>query len=309
MEQTDRTAIRNLILGAILGIILSRFSVGSILMTVPVLLACRGVSRQDIKAGVFGAMLVAVIVWSLVQARELLGTELWPVILTGLYIPVAMIVGSAIWALTYGHSGSLMRRFFWACIPVFIMGLLMSLYFAIDASQVVRDALADSVLVYFQSDAIGVDMEPIVKTVVDSLMLFFAPMGVLLLVFPVVVSEVNLNRYDEEWQYDFANMKLPDQYVWGLFGSWALALICTWIKAAPDWLLALSWNCAMSMTVLYMVVGVSILVAFARRRTAAITAGRIVFTVVLVCIIPGLNVVAFVGLPILGILETWIHFR
>jgi hypothetical protein len=63
------------------------------------------------------------------------------------------------------------------------------------------------------------------------------------------------------------------------------------------------------MTVLYIVVGVSILVAFARRRTAAITAGRIVFTVVLLCFLPIVNAVVLVGLPLLGVLETWIAFR
>lgn len=309
MEQTDKVALRNLILGAILGVILSRFSIGSILMTVPVLLACQSVRKDSIKVGVFAAMLVAVTIWQLISFRDIIGTEYWPVMLTGLYVPAAITVGSAVWALTYGHSGSLMRRFFWACIPVFAMGLLMSLYFALDASQGVRDVMANSVLYYFRSDSLGVDFEPIVKMVVDSLMYYFAPLGVLLLAFPVVVSDINLNKYDEEWQYDFANMKLPDTYVWVLFGSWAMALLSVWIKSFPIWLKAISWNCALSMTVLYFVVGVSILVAFARRRTAAITAGRIVFTVCLVCFIPGLNVVAIAGLPVLGILETWIHLR
>ncbi len=309
MDQTDRAAVRNLALGAVLGVVLSRLSIGSILMTVPVLLACGSVRRSDVKATAFGAMLLAVVVWSLIQSREILGTEYWPVIFTGLYIPVSMVVGSAVWALTAGRSGSLMRRFFWASIPVFVLGLLLSLYFSMDASQTIREVLAESVMYYFQADTVGIDMGPIVLAIVNSLMLFFAPMGVLLLALPVVVSDINLNRFDEQWQYDFANMKLPDHYVWMLLLSWALSLLCVWVKTIPAWVMALSWNTALSMTVLYMVVGISILVAFARRRTAAITAGRIVFTVCLVCVIPGLNVVALIGLPVLGILETWIHLR
>ena len=118
-----------------------------------------------------------------------------------------------------------------------------------------------------------------------------------------------MNRFDEDWQYDFANMKLPDPYVWVFFASWAVALVSNWVEAVPTWILILGWNVALTMTVLYMVVGVSILVAFARRRTAAITAGRIVFTVVLLSFIPVLNVIMFIGLPVLGILETWIAFR
>ena len=104
-------------------------------------------------------------------------------------------------------------------------------------------------------------------------------------------------------------MKLPDSYVWVFFASWAVALVSNWVQAIPVWVLVLGWNLALTMTVLYLVVGVSILVAFARRRTAAITAGRIVFTVVLLCFIPIVNAILFIGLPILGVLETWIAFR
>ena len=136
-----------------------------------------------------------------------------------------------------------------------------------------------------------------------------APMGLVMLALPVVIADVNVNRFNEDWQYDFANMKLPDQYVWVFFGSWATALVCNLVKSIPMWAMAVCWNMALAMTVLYMVVGVSILVAFARRRTAAITAGRIVFTVVLLCFIPFVNAVVMIGLPILGVLETWIAFR
>ena len=240
MEQTDKIAVRNLVLGAVLGVILSRFSVGSILMTAPMLLACPKVNRKDIKGAVFAAMLAAVVVWTLVLNRELLGTEYWPVILVGLYIPVAMVVGSAVWALTSDYSGSLMRRFFWACIPVFAIGVLMSVYFASGSSQNVRDALVSSVMYYFPSETINVDMEPIISSVVDSMILYFAPLGIVLLAFPVVMSDINVNRYVEQWQYDFANMKLPDTYVWVLFGSWAAALASTWIKAIPTVVLALT---------------------------------------------------------------------
>ena len=124
-----------------------------------------------------------------------------------------------------------------------------------------------------------------------------------------MIADVNVNRFDEDWQYDFANMKLPDQYVWVFFASWVVALVSNWVDAIPVWILVIAWNLALTMTVLYLVVGVSILVAFARRRTAAITAGRIVFMVVLLCLIPVVNVIVLIGLPVLAVLETWIAFR
>ena len=309
MEQTDRTAIRNLIFGTAIGIILSRFAIGSILMTVPVLLVCPGIRNTAYKVLSFAAMLAGVLVWTLIQQRTLIGTEYWPFIILSLYTPVSMIIGSAVWTVGGSYSRSSMRKFFWAAIPVFVMGLALAFYFASEKSSLVRYELANGIIAIFPTDYLSVDFSSMVMNVVNTMALFFAPAVVLGLALPIVIADVNVNRFDEDWQYDFANMKLPDPYVWVFFASWAVALVSNWVEAVPTWILVLGWNVALTMTVLYMVVGVSILVAFARRRTAAITAGRIVFTVVLLSFIPVLNVIMFIGLPVLGILETWIAFR
>ncbi len=309
MEQADRRAILNLVLGTVLGVILSRFTFGSIFMTVPILLACRAVRQKGAKLASFALMLVAVLALTIIQNRVILPTEYWPVLLVGLYLPVGSILGAAVWTFSAERSGSLMRRFFWACIPVFVLGLLLSIYFALDASLVVRTAMVESVVSYFPSDALGVDITSLAQVIVNSMMLVFTPIGMVFLALPIVISDINLNRYDEQWQYDFANMKLPDPYIWVFFASWALALISNFVTAMPAWMVAISWNCALSLTCLYFVVGVSIVMAFARKRTAAVTAGRIVLLVVLLCILPMLNMITFAGLSILGILETWIRFR
>ena len=309
MEQNDRASIRNLILATLLGVILSRFSIGSLVMTVPVLLVCPRIRRTDLKVLSYAAMLLGVTIWSVVQQRSLIGTEYWPTIPVSLYMPVSTIIGCAVWTLSSSYSRSSMRKFFWAGIPVFVMGMAVALYFASEKSLPVRSALADGILMMFPADTLSVNLGTIIQTVVNMRALFFAPMGVLMLALPIVIADVNVNRFDEDWQYDFANMKLPDQYVWVFFVSWALALVCNLVKTIPGWAMAICWNLALTMTVLYMVVGVSILVAFARRRTAAITAGRIVFTVVLLCFLPIVNAIVLVGLPLLGVLETWIAFR
>lgn len=309
MEQADKIIIRNLIFSVILGVILSRFSIGSVLMTIPILLVCPKVRQTSVKVAAFAAILAGSAVWTVLQNRVLLGTEYWPVLLVGLYLPASLTIGSAIWTIGGNYSRSSMRKFYWASIPVFFIGTALALYFASDSSQNVRLALAESVLYYFPTDMLSVDISSTVKIVIDSMMLVFSPVALLLLAIPVVISDINLNRYDEDWQYDFANMKLPDYFVWILFGSWAGALVCKLVSGIPIWVLAVIWNLSLSLTVLYLIVGVSIVVAFARKRTAAITAGRIVFTVAIACLIPFLNVVVLIGLPLLGILETWINFR
>lgn len=308
MEQTDRTVLRNVILGTVLAVILSRFTIASLFMTLPILMACSRIRETSKAMAPFGVLLLVLVGWTLVENRVILGTELQPVLLVGLYPPVAATIGSAVWLATRDRSGSLLRRFFWACIPVFVLGLALSVYFASDASAVVRTALTESVLYFFPAESLGVDLSAIAKASVDMLMLFYAPLGIVVLGIPVLISELSLHKFDERWQFDFANMKFPDSYVWVFFASWALALLFN-LVSVPSWMLAVAWNTALAMGILYAVVGVSILVAFARRRTAAISAGRIVFTLILFCFLPLLNVVVLIGLPILGVLETWFNFR
>lgn len=310
MEQTeDRVAVRNLVLGVLLGVILSRFSLGSVFMTVPVLLACPKTRRVMYRVLAFAAMLLAVVVWTVIENRRILGTEYWPVLLVGLYLPVSSITGSAVWAVGADYSSSSIRKFFWASIPVFVMGLAMSLYFASDSSQTVRVALAEGMLYYFPAEYLNVDITSLINMVMDLMMLFFAPLGIVLLALPVVTADINVNRYDEQWQYDFANMKLPDSYVWVFFASWAASLLCRIVKSVPVWAVTVCWNVALTVSVLYGIVGLSIVVAFARRRTAALTVGRIVILLVLVCFIPFLNLIVIAGLILLGVLETWFRFR
>ena len=309
MEQTDRTAIRNLAFGTVLGIILSRFMIGSILMTVPVLLVCPRIRKTGIQILSYAAMLAGVAIWTLIQYRTLIGTEYWPFIIVSLYMPASTIIGCAVWTVGGAYSRSSMRKLFWASIPVFVLGLAMAFYFASEKSALVRFELANGIISMFPTDYLSVDYSSMIQNVVNMMALFFAPAAVLSIALPIVIADVNVNRFDEDWQYDFANMKLPDQYVWVFFASWVVALVSNWVEAIPVWILVIAWNLALTMTVLYLVVGVSILVAFARRRTAAITAGRIVFMVVLLCLIPVVNVIVLIGLPVLAVLETWIAFR
>lgn len=309
MEQTDRAASRFLILATVIGVILSRFAIGSIVMTVPLLLVCPKVRNTGLKVLSFAVMLLGTVIWTIIQNRALLGTEYWPIILLGLFTPVLNIIGSAVWTVGGNYSRSSMRKFFWASIPVFVLGLAMAFYFASAGSAQVRAAITSTILSMFPEGSLSVDITSVVQMAMNVAALFFAPSSVLALALPIVIADVNVNRFDEQWQYDFANMKLPDAYVWVFFASWIVALVSNWVEAIPLWIYVLFWNLALTMTVLYLVVGVSILVAFARRRTAAVTAGRIVFLVVVLCLIPVLNAILFIGLPLLGVLETWISFR
>ena len=87
VEREDRAAIRNLILAVVLGVILSGFTLGNLLMTVPILMVCPKIKRTSVKMSAFAAVLLGAAVWTVIQNRSLLGTEYWPVLFVGVYMP------------------------------------------------------------------------------------------------------------------------------------------------------------------------------------------------------------------------------
>lgn len=309
MEQNDRILIRNLVIATVMGILMSRLSIGSMLMTVPLLIACY--HEYNIKRVVtsFVVLLLAVVTWIVIEGRDLLGTEYWPYLLVALLVPVATIIGSAVWAGTKSLSSSLMRRFFWACIPTFVMGLVVALFFTTKASEPTKQLMEATVLYLFPSDQLGIDISSSVALVVQMACYFYAPLCILMLAISVVISDCLSSRNDQQWQFDFANMKFPDSYVWVFLVSLVLVLVHNFVPAIPEIIGVIVWNLALSMAILYGVAGVSILVALARKRSTNITATRIVATVFVFCLLPGLNIIVLLGLPILGVLETWIKFR
>lgn len=309
MEQgTDKGSIRDLVFVTLIGILFSRFSLGSMLMTVPLLLVVPRVRKEGLVWLSYALVFLGSVGWTLLDSKDLLTTQYIGMVAVSLYMPVCTIVGSAVWTAAGKKSRVGLRKYFLACIPVCLMGLAVAVWFSTDYAGSIKELMKGSMMYMFPEESLGFSIEPVVDTVVSLMTLMFVPMGMVAAGLPVLVSELILYRNDEAWQYDFAFMKLPDVFVWAFLGSWALALGFNFIQV-PVWVRSVCWNLAFGLGLLYAIQGISILVALFRRRTAAVSAGRVVVLVLCLCMMPGLNLACLVGLPILGVLETWIRFR
>lgn len=313
MEQSDRPVVRNVVLALALGIVLSRFSIMSLLMTLPLLYACANFKEARKSALPFTGLLLVVSVWTFIESRGALPG----LIVMGLYPPVCSIVGAMVWSSTRDESSSLLRRFFWACIPVFAMGMALSLYFSSSASLEVRNLLTESMVYVYESIMetlltsnydVQVLWDLISSVIDDRLRLLFAPIGIMVFGLPILICDSTLHKFDDTWQDDFAMMKAPDSYAYVLISSLALCLVSVFVEL-PKGISTIAWNTGLSLLLLYAVVGASILVYLARKKSPAIRATRIVITLILMLLIPFLNALVLLALPILGVLETWVAIR
>ncbi len=310
MQQgTYKNVWKELALVTIVGILFSRFSLGSVLMVIPLLLVVPRVKDLWQALLAFAVLLVGSVVWSVIDNKEVIEAGYGSVLAVTLFLPVCSITGATAWCIASRKSRAGLRKFFYACAPAVVLGLALAIWFSSDYAYSAREILKNSILYVFSEEALGVNVESVVDLALSFLNVSFVPMGMVIVAVPVLISELVMYRYNEAWQYDFACMKLPDPFIWVFFGFWVLALVSSLVTAVPIVIYCISWNVAFAITVLFAVQGLSILVARFRRTTAFMSVGKVVVLVLLLCLMPGLNLVCIVGLPILGVLETWFRFR
>jgi len=104
------------------------------------------------------------------------------------------------------------------------------------------------------------------------------------------------------------SLHVSDWLIWPLLVSWALVLVDFWVGTGAVGHAA--WNIGSIMLFVYGMQGIGIMQAFLDRRNVPRHL-RILLGAGMAAMIflPGVNLVILVGLPVLGVLELWIHFR
>ncbi len=310
MEQGYKKSVwKELVFVTVVGILFSRFSIGSVIMTVPLLMVTPKVKKLWQALLAFAVVLVGTVVWSVIDFKDVIHAGYGSVLVVSLFLPICTVIGSATWTAVSRKSRAGLRKFFLTCIPVVVMSLALSIWFSSDNATATKEILKQSMLAIFSVESLGYNFESVIDLAMSFLSISFLPMGMMIVGVPVLISELMMYRYDEAWQYDFAFMKLPDPFIWGFFGFWVLALTSSLVSTIPMAIYCVAWNVALGVSVLYAIQGLSILVARFRRTSAYFSVGKIVGLVLLLCLLPGINLVCLVGLPVLGVLETWFRFR
>jgi hypothetical protein len=300
---------KELILVTVVGILFSRFSLGSVIMTIPLLMIAPRVKDLWQALLAFAVVLVGTVLWSVLDYKNVIEAGYGSVLAVSLFLPICTVIGTATWTAVSRKSRAGMRKFFLTCIPIVVLGLALALWFSSDNATSTKELLKQSMLAIFSEESLGYSFETVVDLALSFLSISFLPMGMLIVGIPVLISELIMYRYDEAWQYDFAFMKLPDPFIWGFFGFWVLALTSSLVSAIPLALYCVAWNVALALTVLFAIQGLSIIVARFRRTSAYFSVGKVVGLLLILCLLPGVNLICIVGLPVLGVLETWFRFR
>lgn len=314
MERQTAEMVRWGVLSVGISLILYRLTSSVILLTVPLLFVAPRFHPAKWALAPVGAVAV------LLVGSQMVGVGGYSddapatagVMMVGMYLPVSMLFGAGVWIGLAGRR--MLKRLIIGSIPAAVGGFGLVLWFSggsgsatatADVFRQMVETLVSSLL--GSQPPVGMDAKAIFDLVVVVVKQAFLPIFMGQFGLSVMVSELLINRSDRFFQERMIHWRLPVNAVWVFLGGWAMVL-ATMLVDMPV-LDSVAWNAALAVSLLYMVQGMSIAANYVLRKKPDATAAKIFVLLLVLAMLPGVNVILLVALPLLGVSETWIGYR
>ena len=235
------------------------------------------------------------------------------VLMIEMFIPLSLSAAGIVWLSTKGMS--VMKRLFMTLLPSLVLALACIAFFYSD-----RALLSDLQLLFEDAFAtlVGPVLELILPGVDMSLIAYVALLSVVSLVLPVIlcgicascfIYETVLHSRESDWEEKVMCLEYNPDAVWGFIVSWALVLLLRFVSA-PLLLGIAAMNLAGVWTLVYAIQGFTVVYARIRRRNRNVRSMTLFIILVAIgLLIPGINLIVLIGVPALGVLETFFDLK
>lgn len=314
MNHNEKVLVRNAAIVIGVSFLLSRVMLGNFLFTIPLMVLAPKFSDRRKALLPVGAVAVLMFAFELVQARSALSDPAGRLLLLiGMFIPVVLLIGSAIWI--YLDDQRTLIRYLASTSFGVVASMLLVVMLSRGSETVLRvdAAMLETFQLMFQqlegSAEASVDLQKLYRmsVLVSGSMLVPTIMG--LIGFASFMAMSYNARLDGTFSDRIARWKAPEINLWVFLGAWTVVLLMMILKASYI-VRALALNIALGSSVLFAVQGIAIVLYIVRRKGLAISTGRLLSTIFFIAmVVPGLNVLVVFVLPLLGVTETWIVYR
>ena len=314
MNQNEKVLARNAAIVIGVSFFLSRVMLGNFLFTIPLMVLAPKFSDRRKALLPVGAVAILMFVFELIQGRSALSDPAGRVLLLiGMFIPVVLLVGSAIWI--YLDNQRTLIRYLASTSFGVVASMVMVVMLSRGSETVLRvdAAMLETFQLMFQQlegeGITSVDLQKLYRmsVLVGGSVLVPTIMG--LIGFASFMAMSYNARLDRTFSDRIAKWRAPDSNLWVFLGAWTMVLLMMILKA-PYVIRALAVNIALGSSVLFAVQGIAIVLHIVRRKGLAISTGRLLTTIFFIAlVVPGLNVLVVFVLPLLGVTETWIVYR
>ncbi len=304
------------LISVVASVMLYQLSMLYFVFTVPLhMLAMRRDRKSFLAAS--GLVLLAVIVQETVQYLQYGFTRQDALIIAiGLYGPVVLLAGMVWFHLLLGDMAKI-TRFISSWILPAVAGFTLLLLYEGEGPTAVytRDLFREQMgllLQFGQEIGYGEAFSYFTPEVIYTIIIMviergFLPAAVLQMGFALLVAYQIAGRLNRRPFWRFISFRVPETMIWPFLTAWALVLLTSFIELGV--IGTLGWNIGLGLAVLYFLQGVAILMYRLLRKGMRIRGYTMVVWSFLALLVPGINVLVMVGMPLFGVSEIWIHYR
>ena len=312
MMDNKLRAVGEAVLLLLLSLVMSQIGVASLIAVAPLMFF-------SIRHGRKSASLLIAIFFLILLLLDILrggiigsGKLGCAILMIDMYVPLSLSAAGIVWLGTKGKG--VMKRLFLTLLPALVLALGYVVFFYTDR------ALLDTLIGSFEdvfAALFGPVFEILLPGVDISLVVYIAMLMILSLMLPVLlcsicascfIFETALHSRESEWEEKVMRLEYSPDAVWGFIISWALVLVLRFVSA-PLLLEIAVLNAAGVWTVVYAIEGFSVLYARIRRRSAMRSMTLLILVLLFGTIIPGINFIVLIGLPLVGVLESFFDLK
>ena len=310
-------------IAVILSAVGTQFSVLILFFTVPLFTLYYKRGSKDLLIGA-GSVLIILLVLSAWKTRSVDDADLrGALVVVEMIIPILLMLGMFFVIDIIPVLSGLRRlyRLFIATaaavlvfVPVFMALQQNEVFIEAVSSQI--NAIAD----VFIGDGTGTYESEIVKTyfgeegILGYLKNFYlksaAVMYFLVLLINMRVSEILISRMQQRSASKLTDFSAPEILLWPMLLTAVGMLIEVFELVSLDFVSPLIWNAGIILLFVYGLQGLGIIRSLLGRFKLPYSFTLMVeMFLILILLIPGINYIVIIGLPVLGVSETWINLR
>ena len=238
----------------------------------------------------------------------------WIFLMLTMYFPLSLSAAGIIWLKTRGDH-RLIGRLMKTLVPSLVLLAVYALVIFTDKSlpgEIIdsfRNVFASLFAPVLEALFPGLDSMVLFNLVMITLLCFVYPVLLASVCAGCFIYETALHSRESGWERDVMAFGYPPDAVWGFIITWALVLVLRFVSA-PLLLEIAAMNAAGIWSVLYAIQGFTVVTARIRRRHDNVKSMTIFIVLAIFgLVIPGINFIILIGLPIIGVLESFFDLK
>ena len=231
-----------------------------------------------------------------------------------LYIPLSLLAAGMTWLISEGKRIGI--RLLLALLPSILFFIILYVFLEqepalLDSFLILAEDVFEALLGPFIN--LGAMDGTLVSFIIETILLVIASLIIPLVLCFVCATcfsfESVLHSRESDWEDRVARLELDGRAIWIFLALWVLVLLFRFISVPTIAVVAL-FNVTLSYTILYAVQGFSVLYYNMRKKGRKLKSYTLFLILLAIALfIPGINFIIVLGLPLIGVLETFIELR